>query len=191
MQPAAKKLKADVVTDEQGRQRFHGAFTGGFSAGYFNTVGSAEGFKPAAFVSSRGNRAAVQQQSTRDFVDEEDGLVGGHLATKSEFDTFGEGSTASSAAAAAAAMGRASGSAIPGPVPSDLIVPSAASMGKRLLRTMGWKEGQGVGARVIRKATTAAASSTTCASTAAATRQGCRVAEAAVGQRCAFRRHLR
>jgi hypothetical protein len=28
-----KKLKADTVTDDQGRQRFHGAFTGGFSAG--------------------------------------------------------------------------------------------------------------------------------------------------------------
>ena len=31
------------VLDEQGRRRFHGAFTGGFSAGYFNTVGSKEG----------------------------------------------------------------------------------------------------------------------------------------------------
>jgi G patch domain-containing protein 1 len=31
------------VTDEQGRKRFHGAFTGGFSAGYFNTVGSKVG----------------------------------------------------------------------------------------------------------------------------------------------------
>ena len=29
------------VLDAQGRRRFHGAFTGGFSAGYFNTVGSA------------------------------------------------------------------------------------------------------------------------------------------------------
>lgn len=28
------------ATDEQGRRRFHGAFTGGFSAGYYNTVGS-------------------------------------------------------------------------------------------------------------------------------------------------------
>lgn len=28
------------VTDEQGRKRFHGAFTGGYSAGYYNTVGS-------------------------------------------------------------------------------------------------------------------------------------------------------
>jgi G patch domain-containing protein 1 len=31
------------VTDEQGRKRFHGAFTGGFSAGYYNTVGSKVG----------------------------------------------------------------------------------------------------------------------------------------------------
>lgn len=28
------------VTDQEGRRRFHGAFTGGFSAGYYNTVGS-------------------------------------------------------------------------------------------------------------------------------------------------------
>ena len=32
-----------TVTDEQGRRRLHGAFTGGFSAGYGNTVGSKEG----------------------------------------------------------------------------------------------------------------------------------------------------
>jgi G patch domain-containing protein 1 len=32
-----------VATDERGRRRFHGAFTGGFSAGYYNTVGSKEG----------------------------------------------------------------------------------------------------------------------------------------------------
>jgi len=30
-------------TDSQGRKRFHGAFTGGFSAGYYNTVGSEVG----------------------------------------------------------------------------------------------------------------------------------------------------
>lgn len=39
----ARKDKESYVTDEQGRRRFHGAFTGGFSAGYFNTVGSKEG----------------------------------------------------------------------------------------------------------------------------------------------------
>jgi len=31
------------VRDEEGRRRFHGAFTGGFSAGFYNTVGSKEG----------------------------------------------------------------------------------------------------------------------------------------------------
>ena len=37
------------VTDEEGRRRFHGAFTGGFSAGYYNTVGSKEGIVLCAF----------------------------------------------------------------------------------------------------------------------------------------------
>ena len=37
------KIQDQIVTDEQGRRRFHGAFTGGFSAGYYNTVGSKEG----------------------------------------------------------------------------------------------------------------------------------------------------
>ena len=31
------------VRYEEGRRRFHGAFTGGYSAGYYNTVGSKEG----------------------------------------------------------------------------------------------------------------------------------------------------
>ena len=37
-------VQNQIVTDEQGRRRFHGAFSGGFSAGYFNTVGSKVGF---------------------------------------------------------------------------------------------------------------------------------------------------
>jgi hypothetical protein len=43
------------VKDEKGRRRLHGAFTGGFSAGYFNTVGSKEGVRsqPAAVGISR------------------------------------------------------------------------------------------------------------------------------------------
>lgn len=38
-----RKDKDYYVLDKQGRRRFHGAFTGGFSAGYYNTVGSKEG----------------------------------------------------------------------------------------------------------------------------------------------------
>lgn len=37
---ASKKQELDqTVRDENGRRRLHGAFTGGFSAGYWNTVG--------------------------------------------------------------------------------------------------------------------------------------------------------
>jgi hypothetical protein len=76
-----KSIKTNTVTDEQGRTRFHGAFTGGFSAGYFNTVGSSEGFKPTQFVSSRSRRADVSIRSVANYMDEGDGLLGGKLST--------------------------------------------------------------------------------------------------------------
>lgn len=46
------------MTDEEGRRRFHGAFTGGYSAGFYNTVGSLEGWQPKTFKSSRDKRAS-------------------------------------------------------------------------------------------------------------------------------------
>ena len=70
-----KQYERDHVTDDKGRRRFHGAFTGGFSAGYFNTVGSKDGWKPqATFKSSRGKRAdqSAFAQRARDFMDDED-----------------------------------------------------------------------------------------------------------------------
>uniref|UniRef100_A0A672PRI3 G patch domain-containing protein n=1 Tax=Sinocyclocheilus grahami TaxID=75366 RepID=A0A672PRI3_SINGR len=54
-----------------GYRRFHGAFTGGFSAGYFNTVGSQEGWTPSTFVSSRQQKAERQNARPEDFMDEE------------------------------------------------------------------------------------------------------------------------
>ncbi|CAG9324433.1 GPATCH1 [Blepharisma stoltei] len=60
-----------VADERTGKRKFHGAFTGGFSAGYNNTCGSEFGFQPAQFVSSRKNRNQVKQQVT-DFMDEED-----------------------------------------------------------------------------------------------------------------------
>ena len=55
----------------------HGAFTGGFSAGYYNTVGSKEGWTPSSFSSSRSDRLNNKQpqrpqQSIHDFMDDED-----------------------------------------------------------------------------------------------------------------------
>ncbi len=46
-------IEEQIATDENGRRRFHGAFTGGFSAGFFNTAGSRDGWAPKHFKSSR------------------------------------------------------------------------------------------------------------------------------------------
>ena len=67
------------------RERFHGAFTGGFSAGYFNTVGSEEGFQPTSFISSRNARAEKKQRTVFDVIDDEDGDLGMPIASKKEY----------------------------------------------------------------------------------------------------------
>ncbi|KAH8697353.1 putative G-patch domain protein [Talaromyces proteolyticus] len=128
------------VTDERGRKRLHGAFTGGFSAGYFNTVGSKEGWTPATFVSSRANRAQkAKQQQVEDFMDEEDvreAEESKQLQTSEDFAGFG--STKSHLAQSGGIM--------------DLLKADGETMGVKLLKRMGWREGQGIGPKVRRKA---------------------------------------
>jgi G patch domain-containing protein 1 len=58
-----------------GNTRWQGAFTGGFSAGYKNTVGSKEGWQPAQFVSSQSRRAEKKEQNVLDFMDKEDLVI--------------------------------------------------------------------------------------------------------------------
>uniref|UniRef100_A0AAX7TCA6 G-patch domain-containing protein n=1 Tax=Astatotilapia calliptera TaxID=8154 RepID=A0AAX7TCA6_ASTCA len=146
-------LHDQTVKDEKGRyKRFHGAFTGGFSAGYFNTVGSKEGWAPSAFVSSRQQKAEKHHARPEDFMDEEDfsehGIAPREITTSQEFsssrrDEAGEKARAISAQAAL----------IPGDtLLEELIAPARSSIGVELLMKMGWKEGQGVGPRVKRKA---------------------------------------
>lgn len=77
-----KRVSKDNVYDENGKRRFHGAFTGGFSAGYYNSVGTEEGWKPTAFISSRDQRVEFKQYSKEDFMDDEDDrLAGRNLET--------------------------------------------------------------------------------------------------------------
>lgn len=70
------------------------------------------------------------------------------LQAKPEYDTLG--STAAELARKHAEH-ESSGGAIPGPAPSELLIPVGDPMGKKLLETMGWREGQGVGCRVRRR----------------------------------------
>ena len=90
---------------DRGR-RFHGAFAGGFSAGYHNTVGSAEGWQPASFRSSRTKRQRVAGARPEEIGDAEDGLLGRTVAVGA-----GYGSRAGDAAGPATAGARAVGGA--------------------------------------------------------------------------------
>ncbi|KAK8939800.1 hypothetical protein KSP40_PGU005281 [Platanthera guangdongensis] len=133
------------VTDEEGRRRFHGAFTGGFSAGYYNTAGSKEGWRPQTFTSSRKNRAEVNKQSIYNFLDEDDikDMGGQPLETSLKFDTFGFTATEVARKQAERELKNRS-STIPGPVPDELVVPASSSIGAKLLLKMGWRRGHSI-----------------------------------------------
>lgn len=90
------KVQDQIAVDKQGRRRFHGAFTGGFSAGYYNTVGSKEGWAPSTFVSSRSKRNEGEDQVMaipEDFMDEDDfaehGIAPRKLKTTTTFQAEG------------------------------------------------------------------------------------------------------
>ncbi|KAG9018906.1 hypothetical protein FRB90_008487 [Tulasnella sp. 427] len=133
-----KPLWEQEVRDEKGRRRLHGAFTGGWSAGYFNSVGSKEGWTPSTFVSSRGNRASKKEARMEDFMDDED--LEEMRASQKLIDVSEAGISTSSA------VGDADDS-MAGAL-QNLIPPIEDSPGAQLLRKMGWRPGQGVGPRV-------------------------------------------
>ncbi|KAF8141436.1 hypothetical protein EV363DRAFT_1412875 [Boletus edulis] len=137
------------VRDEKGRRRLHGAFTGGFSAGYFNTVGSKEGWTPSTFVSSRSDRAKNRATRPEDFMDEEDlaelradqKLVSEH----DEMDILG-GTQAEKARRID--IDDSQKDPITLSLEQALLPTPKDSAGGRILKKMGWRPGQGIGPRV-------------------------------------------
>ncbi|EHB00853.1 G patch domain-containing protein 1 [Heterocephalus glaber] len=145
-------LQNQTVRDEKGRyKRFHGAFSGGFSAGYFNTVGSKEGWTPSTFVSSRQNRADKSVLGPEDFMDEEDlsefGIAPKVIVTTDDFASKTKDRLQEKARQLAAATAPIPGATLL----DDFITPAKLSVGFELLRKMGWKEGQGIGPRTKRR----------------------------------------
>ncbi|CAK7263225.1 hypothetical protein SEPCBS57363_000444 [Sporothrix epigloea] len=134
------------VRDAQGRRRLHGAFTGGWSAGYYNTVGSKEGWTPSSFVSSRTNRRKENPDAVQfrpeDYMDEED-LADAEEARKiqTSHSFAGFGLTANDTSCPSFD----GGSALAG-----LFRITGETKGKTLLKKMGWREGQGLGPKVRR-----------------------------------------
>ncbi|XP_017764360.1 PREDICTED: G patch domain-containing protein 1 homolog [Eufriesea mexicana] len=143
-------IEDQYAYDAQGRRRFHGAFTGGFSAGYFNTVGTRDGWRPQQFKSSRGSKAEGITQCPEDFMDDED---------TSEFGIAPKGIRATEDYVDRGQRGikreritHDSSGPIPGsPVLKELLKPVKETIGIMLLKKMGWKPGQGVGSRLTKK----------------------------------------
>lgn len=145
--------------DENGQRRFHGAFTGGFSAGYHNTVGSEEGWTPASFVSSRTSKAKRVEQTVDSFMDDEDRsemFSEGLTATKkfnSLFTTADElasrnknrmkaekaGLVTETDGSAPPALSALASASVSGDV--GLVTPIHKTIGMYLLKKMGWKRG--------------------------------------------------
>jgi G patch domain-containing protein 1 len=100
------------------KQFFHGAFTGGFSAGFNNTVGSKEGWAPRVEETER-------LQMPEDFMDEQDhDEWGGPTSVQQEY----EASTSATKTHSSDPM-------------LDLVKPPAQNVGHRLLRVLGWRNG--------------------------------------------------
>ena len=78
------------ATDAEGMATLPRRLHRDFSAGYFNTVGSKEGWTPQQFTSSRANRAKVTQ-TAEDFMDddEREEMRATALEAQDDYDTFG------------------------------------------------------------------------------------------------------
>uniref|UniRef100_A0A914M243 G-patch domain-containing protein n=2 Tax=Meloidogyne incognita group TaxID=654580 RepID=A0A914M243_MELIC len=155
-----KGIQDEIVTDERGRRRFHGAFTGGFSAGYFNTAGSRHGWVPQTFKSTRTERGERFEQMAEDFMDEEDfgefGIASRKFRTKSDFmDTLaapGEERLLAWERAGTSTNNFVGNEGSMANKLNSLLRPVNDSIGIRILRKMGWRPGKGVGAKMTRRA---------------------------------------
>ncbi|CAL7935846.1 unnamed protein product [Xylocopa violacea] len=143
-------IEDQYAYDVQGRRRFHGAFTGGFSAGYFNTVGTRDGWRPQQFKSSRSSKAEGITQRPEDFMDEEDtsefGIAPTGIRATEDYVDRGQRGVKRER------VPRDNSGPIPGtPVLKELLKPVRETVGIMLLKKMGWRPGQGVGSRLTKK----------------------------------------
>ena len=109
---------------------------------YFNTVGSKDGWTPSNFVSSKTKKqknGPTPQQRPEDFMDDEDIAEveeSRHLENTGSF----------------ARLGSTEDDTLRRGTFVDFLRSSGDTMGVELLRKMGWRDGQGIGPKVRRKA---------------------------------------
>lgn len=138
-------VEEQIVTDENGRRRFHGAFTGGFSAGHFNTVNTPEGWYPKQFKSSRVSKNEYKTQRPEDFMDDEDmgefGFAPSALKTAATFQSKQKETRPVSQPQSSSSIPKSA-------VLEQLIQGKHNTIGEKLLMSMGWKPGQGIGPKL-------------------------------------------
>eukprot|EP00536_Pseudo-nitzschia_multiseries_P017078 jgi/Psemu1/223681/e_gw1.1369.2.1 len=126
---SAKRQPPFQKRQKQIQPRFHGAFTGGFSAGHFNTVGTKEGWTPS--------ETKIRDQKLEDFMDEEDHADwGGPTRLREAYEPK---------AAVATTASYPTGSLLP---LQSMLEVSHETVGPRLLRRLGWREG---GTAIVRE----------------------------------------
>ncbi|KDE06909.1 hypothetical protein MVLG_02797 [Microbotryum lychnidis-dioicae p1A1 Lamole] len=172
-----KPLWEQEVFDDQGRKRLHGAFTGGFSAGYYNTVGSKEGWTPSTFKSSRAKRNDSQRKSSstgsslvdaaKHFMDDEDleelansrqletsSSYAAPSPSSSTYDPllglFGNSNPSTSTSTSTSTSNFSSTIPTAQATLASLLEPSPSRIGLKLMRKMGWRQGQGCGPRLTK-----------------------------------------
>eukprot|EP01138_Halocafeteria_seosinensis_P002313 gb/GECG01002369.1/.p1 GENE.gb/GECG01002369.1/~~gb/GECG01002369.1/.p1 ORF type:complete len:704 (+),score=137.16 gb/GECG01002369.1/:1-2112(+) len=154
-----------VVRDRRGNERFHGAFTGGWSAGYFNTVGTKEGWTPSQFVPSRQKKGAGADeeesvkkhpyQTPEDLMDEEDKatLLGQKLRPAGKYDTFGakKHEAVWDRVQTESKEGEKRSFALGPDQWASIVSTPVSSIGVQILQKMGWRYGQGIGPKLRKK----------------------------------------
>mmetsp|Transcript_20787 Transcript_20787/g.23840 ORF Transcript_20787/g.23840 Transcript_20787/m.23840 type:complete len:803 (+) Transcript_20787:242-2650(+) len=118
--------------DKKSKQaRFHGAFTGGFSAGHYNTVGSKEGWIPS--------QDKKQEQRLEDFMDEDDHADwGGPTRLREEYGTKIAASKSTDDDKTGDLQRKNQSTFLP---LKSILEVSHETVGPRLLRRLGWREG--------------------------------------------------
>ncbi|CDO68796.1 hypothetical protein BN946_scf184805.g5 [Trametes cinnabarina] len=114
--------------------------------GYFNTVGSKEGWTPSTFVSSRSDRAKKKVARPEDFMDEED--LAEIRENRKLVDEHEEMEFGSIAAEKRKQDGIDDQDPITAALAASLAPPPKDSVGAQILKKMGWRPGQGIGPRL-------------------------------------------
>ena len=113
-------------------RRLHGAWEGGWSAGYFNTAGSREGWTPAAFTSSRSVRSERRAYTAADAMDADE-------LAEAEQKQIGAAAGFRGYGAAEDADEHRGDRLLRAAVGAG--VAATEAVGERLLRRMGWRQG--------------------------------------------------